>query len=317
VYAVDDAVRAGRAADAAFYAGGTTLVDLMKLAVMTPASLVDINHLPLTAIEETNRGLRIGALARMSDVARDPRVAELAPAVALALEQSASGQLRNMATIGGNLLQRTRCAYFRDAATACNKRRPGSGCGARAGINEDHAILGTSAACIAVHASDLAVTLAAFDATVHAHGAHGPRAIPAAAFFRRPGETPERETTLEPGDLIVAVELPRSRAAARSTYVKVRDRASYAFALASCAAGVELAADGTIADVRVALGGVATIPWRAHAGEAVLRGARPDAETFAAAARAEFAAAQPTVQNAFKIELGMHTMVRALEAVTA
>jgi len=317
VRAVDEAVRAGSAPGSAFYAGGTTLVDLMKLDVMMPASLIDITHLPLAAIEETNRGLRIGALARMSDVARDARVVERFPAVAEALERSASGQLRNMATIGGNVLQRTRCAYFRDAATPCNKRRPGSGCGAREGINEDHAILGTSEACIAVHASDFAVTLAAFDAIVHTTSANGERAIPSAAFFHRPEATPDRETALEPGDLIVAIELPRSRAAARSTYVKVRDRTSYAFALASCAAGVERAPDGTLADVRVALGGVATVPWRAHAAEAVLRGARPNAETFAAAARAEFAQARPTTQNAYKIELGMRTMVRALETVTA
>ncbi len=314
---LEAAIHAGAADGAAFYAGGTTLIDLMKLDVMTPATLVDINRLALAGIEISPLKLRFGALARMSDAADDPRVREAVPAIVEALEQSASGQLRNMASLGGNVLQRTRCAYFRDTATPCNKREPGSGCGAHAGVNDEMAILGTSEHCIAFHASDFAVPLAAFDATFRVQSATAKRTIPSAVFFLPPGDTPERETSLEPGELITEIELDRTVAAAHSTYVKVRDRTSYAFALASCAAGIELAADGTIADVRLALGGVGTVPWRAHKSEAALRGKRPGREAFAEAARLEFVDARPTLQNAYKIDLGIAAMVRALETVTA
>jgi xanthine dehydrogenase YagS FAD-binding subunit len=253
----------------------------------------------------------------LSDTADDGRVRESAPAIAEALAASASGQLRNMATLGGNVLQRTRCAYFRDVTTACNKRVPGSGCGAREGLSDAHAVLGTSDACIAAHASDFAVALVAFEATIHVDGPHGARAIPVARFFLEPGRTPERETSLEPGELITAIAVPCTPAAARSTYVKVRDRASYAFALASCAVGIAVDPDGTVADVRVALGGVGTVPWRARETEDALRGKPLDPASFAAAAKAAFTAARPTAQNAYKIELGTRAIVRALETLTA
>jgi xanthine dehydrogenase YagS FAD-binding subunit len=244
-------------------------------------------------------------------------VRESAPAIAEALAASASGQLRNMATLGGNVLQRTRCAYFRDVATACNKRASGSGCGAREGLSDAHAVLGTSDACIATHASDFAVALVAFDATIHVDGPQGARAIPVARFFLEPGRTPDRETSLETGELITSIAVPCTPAAARSTYVKVRDRTSYAFALASCAAGIAIDPDGTVADVRVALGGVGTVPWRARETEAELRGKPLDPATFAKAAKAAFVAARPTAQNAYKIELGTRAIVRALESLTA
>ena len=314
---IDAALSGGQQGDAAYYAGGTTLVDLMKLGVMTPGAVIDINHLPLGGITQDGASLRFGALVRMSDAADDDRVRALAPAVCEALDASASGQLRNMASLGGNVLQRTRCAYFRDPAMPCNKRVPGSGCGARDGVNAEHAILGTSDRCIAVHASDFAVPLVAFDATIQVLGRSGTRTIPALQFFVEPGDYPERETSLQPGELITAIDLPCTPSAARSTYVKARERTSYAFALASCAAGVEIGADGTLADVRVALGGVGTVPWRAHACEQALRGKPPTREAFAAAARAEFANARPTRQNAYKIELGIATIVRALETVSA
>ncbi len=314
---IDAALEAVRSPDAAFYAGGTTLVDLMKLSVAAPRAIVDINRLPLGEIALRDGTLSLGALARLSDVAGDARVVSAAPAIAQALAASASGQLRNMATLGGNVLQRTRCAYFRDVATPCNKREPGSGCGARTGLNAAHAILGTSEQCIAVHASDFAVPLVAFDAIVNARSGRQTRAIPIAEFFLQPGDAPARETTLRPGELIVSMDVPANAAAQRSTYVKVRDRTSYAFALASCAAGVEFASDGTLRDVRIALGGMATIPWRATRSEEVLRGKAPGREVFAEAARAEFARARPTAQNAYKVDLGIAAMVRALETVTA
>lgn len=314
---LDDALVAGAAADAAYYAGGTTLIDLMKLDVMQPAALVDINHLPFSAIEHSAGALRLGALARMSDTADDSRVREQIPAIAEALEQSASGQLRNMATLGGNILQRTRCAYFRDPGTNCNKRVAGSGCDARGGINDELAILGTSDACIANHASDFAVPLVAFDATIHVQSADGPRVITAGEFFVQPRDQPDRETALRTGELIVAIDIPQTNIARRSTYVKVRDRTSYAFALASCAAGIELAADGTIATVAIALGGVGTVPWRAREAEDALRGKRPERAAFTEAARATFKEARPTLQNAYKIDLGIAAIVRALETVTA
>lgn len=315
--AISAALALGDGPHAAYYAGGTTLVDLMKLDVLTPRALVDINGLPLAQIESTHERLRLGALVRMSDAAADAGVRRSVPAIAEALEASASPQLRNMASLGGNLLQRTRCAYFRDVVAPCNKREPGSGCGAREGINAEHAILGTSDHCIAVNASDFAVVLTAFDALVHVEGSAGKRGIPISALYHEPGETPHIETALTHGELIVSIDVPISGATRNSTYVKVRDRSSYAFALAACAAGLERAADGTIADARVAMGGVGTIPWRARAAEDLLRGRAPDRAAFAHAARVALSAARPTQQNAYKVDLGMRAIVRALETVAA
>ena len=315
--AISDALHAA-GGGASFFAGGTTLLDLMKLDVMRPATLVDINALPLSAIELGVDGvLHLGALARMSDVADDATVRRVAPAVAEALDASASAQLRNMATLGGNVLQRTRCSYFRDVASACNKREPGSGCDARRGVNDEHAVLGTSESCIATHASDFAVALAAFDARLRVQLGDRIRTIPAASFWLEPGSTPWRETTLEPGELVLGIDIVCSASAARSTYVKVRERASYAFALASCAAGIELATDGTVADVRIALGGVGTIPWRASSSEAALRGKRPTIDLLTTASKAAFTEARPTQQNAYKVDLGTRAIVRALETVLA
>ncbi len=312
-----DAQQLGRRAGAMFLAGGTTLVDLMKLDVLAPALLVDVSRLPYDAIDVRQDAIRLGGTARMSDVADHADVRTRLPAIAEALAQSASGQLRNMATLGGNVLQRTRCPYFRDTASACNKRAPGSGCDAQAGLNDEHAVLGTSEWCLAVHASDFAVPLVAFEAVIGTDGPNGRRSIPASDFFLPPDEHPERETPLEPGELIVAIDVPLTEAAARSTYIKVRDRTSYAFALAACAAGVQRAADGTLAEVRIALGGVATVPWRAREAEEALRGKEPSPARIAAAARAAFAAARPTVQNAYKIDVGIVAIERALEAVCA
>jgi xanthine dehydrogenase YagS FAD-binding subunit len=314
---VDEALERATQPESVFYAGGTTLIDLIKLNVLAPAALIDINHLPLNEIGTDGDALRLGATSRMSDVARHDGVRAACPALAEALGAGASPQLRNMATLGGNLLQRTRCAYFRDSATRCNKREPGSGCSALAGVNEDHAVLGTSDHCIAVSPSDFAVPLVAFDARIHVRTPTTTRTIAATDFFVLPGDTPERENVLEPGQLITGIELPRSPAAARSTYVKVRDRSSYAFALASCAAGVERGPDGTIAEARIALGGVGTVPWRARESEDLVRGKQPTPEVLARAAEAAFTEAKPTVQNAYKIELGMAAIVRALETVLA
>ena len=313
---VAGALRLG-SAGGTFYGGGTTLLDLIKLGVMEPSALIDINHVPLATIGLDDRLVRFGATVRMSDAADDLHVRAEVPALAEALAASASGQLRNMATLGGNVMQRTRCAYFRDVATPCNKRRPGSGCGALHGLNAEHAVLGTSDQCIAVHASDFAVTLVAFDAELQIDGPHGARTIAAGDFFVVPGTTPDRETQLGADELIVGIDVPRCVAARNSTYIKVRDRTSYAFALASCAAGVERAADGTITDVRIAVGGVATIPWRARKSEELLRGKPPGAEAFAKAAAVAFEDARPTSQNAYKIDLAIATIVRALTAVTA
>jgi xanthine dehydrogenase YagS FAD-binding subunit len=317
VSALDEALERATQPESMFYAGGTTLIDLIKLNVLAPAALIDINHLPLHEIDAGDDALQLGATSRMSDVARHEAVRAACPALAEALEAGASPQLRNMATLGGNVLQRTRCAYFRDSATPCNKREPGSGCGALAGVNEDHAVLGTSDHCIAVHPSDFAVPLVAFDAILHVRTRSSTRTIAAADFFSLPGETPQRENVLEPGQLITSIELPRSPVAACSTYVKVRDRSSYAFALASCAAGVERAADGSIAEARIALGGVGTVPWRARESEDLLRGKQPTPDVLARAAEAAFVQAKPTVQNAYKIELGIAAIVRALETVLA
>jgi xanthine dehydrogenase YagS FAD-binding subunit len=301
----------------AFLAGGTTEVDLLRLDVVRPSGLVDINALPLRDIEDLpGGGLRIGALARMSDVAESPGVTARFPMLAQALVLGASAQLRNMASIGGNLLQRTRCSYFRDVDSPCNKRRPGAGCSALEGVNRGHAVLGTSQHCIATHPSDLAVALMALDAIVHTEGPLGDRAIPVDDFFLLPGETPEREHWLEHGELIVAVEVPATPVARRSLYLKVRDRESYEFALVSVAAALRVE-NGVIAEARVALGGVATKPWRARRAERLLVGAPAEPETFARAAHEEMAPAMPRRFNAFKVELAERTIVRALELALA
>jgi xanthine dehydrogenase YagS FAD-binding subunit len=300
---IDDAVTAR----GAFLAGGTTLVDLMKLNVMTPHQVLDINDLPLRGIE-TGDGLRIGALERMSDVAAHPGVY---PVIARALLASASQQLRNMASIGGNLMQRTRCGYFRDVASPCNKRAPGTGCPAIDGANRMHAILGTSESCVATHASDLAVALVALDAEIRLTGPDGGRTVTLTDFYRLPGDTPEIEHDLRPGELITEVVVPRLDWAARSTYVKVRDRASYEFALCSAAVALDLQ-DGQVRDARVAAGGVATVPWRLRAVEAALRGKPATVETFEAAAAVAADGATPLSGNGFKVSLLRRTVVRAL-----
>lgn len=301
-------------AEAAFIAGGTTLLDLMKDHVLMPRQLVDITRLPLRGIEVTAKGVRIGALNSMSEVAREPAIRHSYPVIIQALQESASPQLRNMATIGGNLLQRTRCGYFRDPVFACNKRTPGTGCPAIDGENRMHAILGTSDRCIATHGSDLAVALVALDAVVYVRGPAGERHIPLSDFYLLPGTTPDREHVLEHGELIIAIEVPPTPVASRSHYLKVRDRASYEFALVSAAVVLEVAGT-TIQTARVALGGVGTVPWRAHAAEARLQGASLDRSAFAAAAEAELAGAVCQRGNAFKVELVKRTLVRALATV--
>ncbi len=307
------AVEAGGQPAAAFVAGGTTLVDLMRLEVMQPDAVVDINRLALAAIDESSDGIRIGALARNTDVAIHPAIAKRYPVLAEALLSGASPQLRNMATVGGNLLQRTRCPYFRDiGAPACNKRAPGSGCSAIGGVTRSHAVLGTSPNCIATHASDMCVALLALDAVIHVRSRSGERTIAMGRLHTLPGDHPEIEHSLVPGELITAVTLPVSRFAARSRYVKVRDRESFAFALASAAVALDLDR-GTIRDARVALGGVATKPWRATEAERELIGRTPSRATFQRAAVAATVNAKSQGENAFKIELVRRTMVRALE----
>jgi xanthine dehydrogenase YagS FAD-binding subunit len=297
----------------AFLAGGTTEVDLLRLNVVQPDRLVDINALPLSQVEDLpGGGLRIGALARMSDVAEAPGVVERFPMIAQALVLGASAQLRHMASMGGNLLQRVRRSYFRDTASACNKREPGSGCDALEGFNRGHAILGTSQHCIATHPSDLAVALVALDAVVHTDGPSGQRAIAIDDFFLFPGDTPHIEHPLEHGELIVAIEVPAVPLARRSLYLKVRDRESYEFALASVAVALRVD-DGAVGEVRLALGGVATKPWRARRAEQLLVGQPAEQASFARAAREELAPATPWGMNAFKVELAQRAMVRALE----
>jgi xanthine dehydrogenase YagS FAD-binding subunit len=314
---VGDAVATVTAdAAGAFLAGGTTEIDLVRLGVARHDLLVDINELPLTAVEELpGGGLRIGALARMNDVARTQAVAERYPAVSKALLLGASEQLRNMASMGGNLCQRVRCHYFRDNVSPCNKREPGTGCSALEGLNRGHAILGVSESCIATHPSDLAVALAAFDAVVHTTGRDGSRAIAVDDFFLFPGDTPHVEHPLEHAELITAIELPPLDIARRSLYLKFRDRQSYEFALVSVAAALTVE-DGAVADVRLALGGVATKPWRARVAEAELHGGPATPERFAAASAAELEAAEPREHNAFKVELAQRAIVRALTAAS-
>jgi xanthine dehydrogenase YagS FAD-binding subunit len=307
----DDAVTAGADRAAAFLAGGTTLLDLMKLNVMSPSRLIDVNRLPLATIEADKTGLKIGALARMSDVADDKSVRDGYPVIREALLESASPQLRNMASIGGNLLQRVRCPYFRDTAWPCNKREPGSGCAALDGENRMHAVLGTSDKCIATHPSDLAVALYALDAIVRLQGKDGERSVPVRDFHLLPGDTPHVEHALKPGDLIISVEVPASPLAAKSHYLKVRDRASYEFALVSVAAAL-LVEGGKVKDCRVALGGVGTKPWRSPEAEAALKGQPVGEKTYRAAADAALKEAKPREHNRFKVELAKRALVRAL-----
>jgi xanthine dehydrogenase YagS FAD-binding subunit len=303
-----------------FLGGGTNLIDLMKMGVETPAQLIDITRLPLAQVEELpdGKGVRIGALARNSDVAEHALIQQRYPVLSQAFLAGASPQLRNMATVGGNLLQRTRCYYFYDPAfPKCNKRNPGSGCGALEGYNRIHAILGQSEQCIATNPSDMNVALAALDAVIRVQGPKGEREIPIADFHRLPGSTPNIETNLQPDELITAIDLPAIPFAARSHYLKVRDRASYAFALVSVAAALELGADRKITAARIALGGVAHKPWRAQKAEKELIGKTADEKTFRAAAEAELAAAKGYKHNSFKIELAKRSIIRALSTVAA
>ncbi|MDA4888162.1 xanthine dehydrogenase family protein subunit M [Streptomyces sp. MS2A] len=298
--------------DARFLGGGTNLVDLMKTGVERPARLVDVRELPLDSIEETaDGGLRIGATVTNSDLAAHPEVRRRYPALAQAVLAGASGQLRNMATVGGNLLQRTRCGYFTDLSKPCNKRAPGSGCPAITGEHHNHAILGASDHCVAVHPSDMGVALAAFDAVVGYETLEGPGRLPLADFYLPVGDTPHRETALPPGALITGVTLPPAPVAARSRYRKVRERASYAFAIGSVAAALDIE-DGVVREARLAFGAVASRPWRARAAEAVLTGAPADGETFAAAADAELAAARPLPDNGYKVTLMRNLVVAVL-----
>jgi len=317
---VPDAVAAAAAPGSAYLASGTNLLDLMKVGVARPDRLVDITHIAgLDRIERLpDGGLRIGALVRNADLAHDPDFARSYPAVAEALLSGASAQLRNAATIGGNLLQRPRCAYFYDPFSACNKRAPGSGCDALHGENRLHAVLGWSPSCIAVHPSDFCVPLIALDAFVEIEGRNGRREISLDALHLLPGDTPERETALEPGDLIVALRLPARAAvfAGHARYLKLRERTSYAFAVVSAAAALEME-DGAIRQARLALGGVAAKPWRARAAEESLAGERPGEAIFRRAAEAALADAKPSGDNAFKIELARRIVVRALALAAA
>lgn len=317
---VAEAVAAAAQPGAVYLAAGTNLLDLMKGGVSRPDRLVDVTHLDgLDAIETLPDGsLRIGALVSNADLAHDPAFAKSYPAVAEALLSGASAQLRNAATVGGNLLQRTRCAYFYDTASRCNKREPGSGCDAREGENRGHAVLGWSESCIATHPSDFCVPLVALDAIVEIEGRNGRREIALDELHRLPGDTPARESALELGDLIVAVRLPPAARtfAAHARYLKVRERTSYAFAVVSAAAALRIE-NGKIADARLALGGVAAKPWRARAAEDVLSGVAPTADVFQEAAWRALADAKPSGDNAFKIELARRIVVRALRLAAA
>jgi xanthine dehydrogenase YagS FAD-binding subunit len=296
----------------AFLAAGTNLVDHMRLGIASPDLLVDIRQLSSDQITDLpDGGIRIGAAVRNSDLAADRRIRRRYPVIAEALLSGASGQLRNVATTGGNLLQRTRCVYFQDLSTPCNKRQPGSGCSALDGYNRDHAILGASEHCVATHPSDMAVAMVALDAQVRIQGPDGERTIPLIDLHRLPGERPDRDTVLARGDLITAVDIPPLAFATNSRYRKVRDRASYAFALVSLAAALQ-ATDGTVHDVRLALGGVAHKPWRATRAEDVLRGAPATEDRFRAAAEAELAESRPLSGNSFKVPLGRNVIVRML-----
>jgi xanthine dehydrogenase YagS FAD-binding subunit len=317
---ISDAVAAATRPDAVYLASGTNLLDLMKGGIARPGRLVDITRLPgLDRVERlADGGFRIGALVRNADLAHDPDFATSYPAIAEALLSGASAQLRNAATVGGNLLQRTRCGYFYDVASACNKRKPGSGCDARDGENRLHAVLGWSEACIATHPSDFCVPLVALDAVVEIEGRNGRREVALESLHRLPGDTPERENVLERGDLIVALRLPaEARAfAPHARYLKVRERTSYAFAVVSAAAALRIE-QGKVRDARLALGGVAAKPWRARAAEESLAGARPTADAFRRAAQVALADAKPSGDNLFKIELAQRILIRTLTLAAA
>jgi xanthine dehydrogenase YagS FAD-binding subunit len=317
---VREAVAAASEPGAVYLAAGTNLLDLMKGGITRPSRLVDISHLPdLDHIEDlADGGVRIGALVRNADLARDRTFARRFPAIAEALLSGASAQLRNAATVGGNLLQRTRCAYFYDVASACNKREPGSGCDARGGENRLHAVMGWSESCIATHPSDFCVPLVALDAVVEIEGRAGRREIPLEMFHHLPGGAPERESTLEPGEMIVAVRLPAESVhfAAHARYLKVRERTSFAFAVVSAAAALRIE-DDTIVEARLALGGVAMKPWRAREAELILAGKRAHDSLFHRAAEAALAEAKPSGDNGFKIELARRVVVRAFALATA
>src|ERR1700689_5123177 len=317
---IAEAVAAAAEPGAAYLAGGTNLLDLMKGGITRPNRLVDVTRLPgLDRIERMPHGsVRIGALVRNADLADDPDFAHCYPAIAEALLSGASAQLRNAATVGGNLLQRTRCGYFYDVASACNKREPGAGCDARDGENRLHAVLGWSEACIATHPSDFCVPLVALDAVVEIEGRTGRREIAVETLHRLPGDTPERDSALEPGDLIVALRLPAESSlfSAHARYIKVRERTSYAFAVVSAAAALRIE-DGIIREARLALGGVAAKPWRARPAEAMLAGSAPGDAAFRRVAAEALAEAKPSGDNRFKIELAQRTLVRALTLAAA
>ncbi|RSM56179.1 FAD-binding molybdopterin dehydrogenase [Amycolatopsis sp. WAC 01376] len=308
---VAEALDRAAAPDSAYLAGGTTLVDLMKLEVLTPSRVVDINRLPLTGVWTDRHRLHIAALERMSDAAVHPLVTSRYPMLSEALLAGASPQLRNMASIGGNLLQRSRCGYFRDTSTPCNKRTPGTGCPAIKGVNRAHAVLGTSDSCVSTHPSDLAVALVALDASVRLTGRDGSRDVRLAEFYRLPGTTPHLENDLRPGELVTEVTVPLLGWANRSTYVKVRDRSSYEFALASAAAAV-LVRGGVVRDVRLAAGGVGTRPWRLAAVEDALRGKPLRLDVVEKAAALATEGARPLAHNGFKVPLLRRTITRAL-----
>ncbi|ABD09195.1 Molybdopterin dehydrogenase, FAD-binding [Rhodopseudomonas palustris HaA2] len=309
---VAEALRAGAGVQTKFLGGGTNLIDLMRETIERPAALVDITGLPAEITARDDGGLLIGAAVRNTALAEHRAVRTRYPMLSRAILAGASAQIRNMATVGGNLLQRTRCAYFYDdAGSRCNKRQPGQGCDAIDGFNRNHAILGASESCVATHPSDMCVALAALDAVVHLAGSGGQRTLPFNDVHRLPGDRPDLETMLRPGELITAIELPAQPIAARSTYRKVRDRSSYAFALVSVAAAVEVER-GSVKDLRLALGGVAHKPWRAHKAEQALRGGPATVEAFRAAAEAELADAVPLRDNGFKIELAKRTIIAVL-----
>ncbi|MEU8379038.1 xanthine dehydrogenase family protein subunit M [Streptosporangium sp. NPDC048865] len=304
--------------DAMFLAGGTNLVDLMKLGVVRPRTLVDVTGLPYDRIEHRADGsVLIGALVRNSDLSGDRGIRERFPAVSQAVLAGASGQLRSMATTGGNLLQRTRCPYFQDVTKPCNKREPGTGCSAIGGEHRDLAVIGTSASCVATNPSDMAVAMAALDAVVRIRPAGGgERAVPLSRFYLLPGDTPDRETVLEPGDLVTGVELPPPPDGAVMAYRKIRDRWSYAFAVVSVAAVVAMDAGGSLREIRLALGGVAPVPWRAREAEGMLTGHRPTRTLLLAAGEAEFTAARPLPRNEFKIELAEDLIAASVRDLT-
>jgi xanthine dehydrogenase YagS FAD-binding subunit len=308
------------APDSQFLAGGTNLVDMMRLDVVRPVRLVDINGLPrerFAAIESSDSGLRLGALVRMAEAADHPAVRQDFPVIAQALQLAASAQIRNMASLGGNVLQRTRCTYFRDVSYAnCNKRIPGSGCAAMNGVNRKHAVLGTSEQCIATYPGDFAQALVALDAKVMLTGPQGDRSLDVAKLHKAPGETPHVETQLRPGEIITGYEIARAPWTRRSLYLKIRDRESYEFAIASAAVALDIE-DGTIRQARIALGGVATVPWRAYEAEAALREQPAEDASFESAARLAFSTATPRIHNAYKIVLGRRTLHRALRQAAA